>query len=269
MSSTFNITITAPVAAGPRLSAGYQSTCGVTTGGGAYCWGANEWAQLGNGSLTGSLIPSGVSGGLSFASVSVGSFHPTHTCGVTTSGAAYCWGADSLGELGNGSPTAYSLTPVAVSGGLSFAAVSGGARFTCGVTTSGAGYCWGDNGYGALGNGSNVSNSTTPVAVVGGLSFATVSAGFGQTCGVTTSGAAYCWGNNQYGQLGIGSTSPTLTPLAVSGGLSFASVSAGTDFTCGVTTGGAAYCWGHPGALGNGTATSSAIPVAVSGGLSF
>ncbi len=98
--------------------------------------------------------------------------------------------------------------------------MSEGDPLTCGVTTSGTGYCWGENTHGGLGNGSTA-DSATPVAVSGGLSFATVSVGFGSTCGVTTGGTAYCWGDNTYGQLGKGSTTGSLTPVAVSGGLSF------------------------------------------------
>jgi len=257
ISSGFNITV--PIAAGHlRLSAGYFYACGVATGGAAYCWGENFFGELGNGSTTNSTTPVAVSGGHSFTTVSAGF---AQACGVTTSGAAYCWGDDSLGALGNGSTT-NSAAPVAVSGGLSFATVSAGAFFACGVTTGGAAYCWGDDRLGTLGNGSTTTYSATPVAVSGGLSFATVSAGLAQACGVTTGGAAYCWGRDLTGTIHA-------TPVAVSGGLSFATVSAGDYFnTCGVTSGGAAYCWGDN-ALGNGTTFSSLIPVAVSGGLSF
>ena len=107
-----------------------------------------------------------------------------------------------------------------------------------------------------------------PLAVSGGLSFASVSASTYATCGVTTDGAAYCWGDNFYGQLGTGPTTSSLTPVAVSGGLSFATVTAasvGLDYTCGVTTGGAAYCWGDV-PLVNGPYLT---PVAVPGVLSF
>jgi alpha-tubulin suppressor-like RCC1 family protein len=101
--------------------------------------------------------------------------------------------------------------------------------------------------------------------VSGGLTFSGVSAGVRSACGVTTAGAAYCWGHNSSGQLGNGTTTNSLAPVAVSGGLTFAAVSAGDDATCGVTTAGAAYCWGDNsfGQLGNGTTTSSATPVAV------
>ena len=282
-SGSFNVI--APITTGPgltRLSAGFVQTCGVTTSGAAYCWGNNNQGELGDGGSSpfGSSSPVAVSGGLSFATVSASI---KHSCGVTTSGAAYCWGGNEFGQLGNGASVIYTYTPVAVSGGLSFATVSGGSGFfTCGVTTSGAAFCWGANFFGELGNGSTtgpqtctsvpvpVPCSTTPVAVSGGLSFATVSAGDGVTCGVTTGGAAYCWGNGG----GLGSTSYSsdyTTPVAVSGGLSFASVSTAGSHTCGVTTSGAAYCWGvnTDGELGNGSTTTSLTPVAVSGGLSF
>jgi len=94
-----------------------------------------------------------------------------HTCAVTPSGATYCWGDNAYGELGSGTTTS-SATPVAVSGGLTFAAVSAGEKYsTCGVTPNGVAYCWGDNAYGELGNGTTTS-SLTPVAVSGGLTFA-------------------------------------------------------------------------------------------------
>src|SRR5207302_1823102 len=159
-----------------------------------------------------------VTTGLTFAQVSAGA---DYACGVTTAGVAYCWGDGFYGELGNG--RGGGAAPwVAVAGGYTFAAVSAGGSFGCGVTTAGLAYCWGNNGLGELGNGTTT-NSTTPVVVSGGHTWAAVSAGEGlTTCGVTTAGAAYCWGYNFYGQLGNGTTTNSKTPVAVSGGYTFA-----------------------------------------------
>src|SRR5437588_8882278 len=112
---------------------------------------------------------------------------------------------------------------------------------------------------------------TSELPVTTGLTFAQVSAREYYACGVTTAGAAYCWGYNGDGELGNGTTTTSPTPVAVSGGLTWAAVSAGLYHTCGVTTAGAAYCWGYngDGELGDGTTTASTTPVAVTGGLTF
>jgi alpha-tubulin suppressor-like RCC1 family protein len=267
-----------PVAGGLKfasVTAGVWSNCGVTTAGAAYCWGYNVEGQFddGWGDLW-SNKPIAVPGGLTFSTVSDGAYH---RCGVTTAGAAYCWGYNGHGQLGNGSMTT-SSTPVAVGGGLRFVSVSVSGEHSCGVTTAGVAYCWGSNLHGELGDGSSKSSST-PVLVAGGLTFANVSAGsdgsdgYGPdySCAMTTAGEAYCWGSNVHGELGDGSTIDSSTPVAVAGGLTFASVSAGAGRTCGVTTGGAAYCWGNnsTAVLGNGSTIDSSTPVAVAGGLTF
>ena len=251
------------------LTAGYSHNCGLTASGAAYCWGYNGsysgFGPLGDGSVTPRSVPVAVTGDLTFSSVSPGR---EHTCGLTATGSAYCWGAGGL--LGDGSSVG-SAVPVAVTGGLTFSALSAGASRTCGLTATGAAYCW---GAGPLGDGSSA-GSTVPVAVGGGGTFIAISAGgfdAGYTCGVNTSGTAYCWGDGGHGELGNGSNGFSLVPAAVSGGLAFSAVDAGWRYhTCGLTTNGAAYCWGFNvwGQLGNGLTEDAAVPVAVSGGLTF
>jgi len=241
-------------------------TCGVTTAGAAYCYGANSLGQLGNGSTTDAMYATAVAGGLTFATVSAGggsSGSAAYTCGLTTAGAAYCWGDNSSGQLGDATTTGRT-SPVAIGGGLTFAAVSAGGDHTCGVTGMGAGYCWGGNSSGQLGDGTTT-GETSPVKVSRGLSFTALSGGDSHTCGITTGGGVFCWGDNSSGQLGDGTTTTRMTPVAVLGELTFAALSAGAAHTCGVTTAGAAYCWGDNsfGQLGDGTTTASSVPVKV------
>src|SRR5207249_2979446 len=194
------------------VSVGGAHACGVTPPpvGAAECWGASYFGQLGNGPSGGaqlcgvagvtdllpcSTTPVTVSGGLTFASVSAGALH---TCGVTSAGAVYCGGFNEGGQWGDNTTTGpetcsasgetfpCSMTPVPVAGGLSFASVTAGASYTCGLTTANVAYCWGENFGGQLGDGTTTFASS-PVAVLGGLSFTALSASAsdsGHTCGV-------------------------------------------------------------------------------------
>jgi alpha-tubulin suppressor-like RCC1 family protein len=204
---------------------------------------------------------------LAFVTVSAGYFH---TCGLVAGGAAYCWGDNSSGQLG--APAFSSSTaPAPVTGALTFGSVGTGRTHTCGVTTGGAAYCWGSNDRDQLGSAGGPSQSGLPVVVSGGLTFASATAGYAHSCGVTTSGAGYCWGDNSAGALGNGGEIDSNVPTSVSGGRTFATVSPGRYFTCGLTTGGAGYCWGEgvSGQIGDGPLGNRNVPAAVSGQLSF
>jgi len=185
---------------------------------------------------------------LAFRQVTVGG---EHTCGLTTSQVAYCWGTNSVGELGIGTSTGpetcsgipCSTTPVRVVGGLAFRQLSAKSGHTCGVTPNNRLFCWGLNHTGQLGDGTGA-DSPRPIRIARGLAFRQVSAGNLHSCGVTTNHVAYCWGHNQAGALGDGTTNGSLGPVRVVRGLAFREVSAGNQFTCGVTTDNVAYCWG-------------------------
>jgi RNA polymerase sigma factor (sigma-70 family) len=161
-----------------------------------------------------------VDGDLTFSALA-GSGGFGHSCALTGAGAAYCWGRNIAGELGNGSRDFdASSTPLAVSGGLSFSAVVTGAFHTCGLTTAGAAYCWGDDHWGELGDSSatcETCESSMPVPVYGDLSFRTLASNGGHTCGLANNGPAYCWGLNDFGQLGDGSTTNRSAPVLVAG----------------------------------------------------
>jgi Alpha-tubulin suppressor and related RCC1 domain-containing proteins len=260
------------------IDAGAEHTCGLTDGGAAYCWGRNSRGQLGDGTTTSHSTPVAVTGGQTFQQIVAGGFDPLSgsegeaqgdTCGLTTDGNAYCWGDNERGQLGTGAADLNTHPePAPVEGDLIFTSLTAGlGRHVCGLTGAGAAYCWGENSFGALGDGTNV-DRPAPVPVSGGLSFVQViAAGFiGHTCGRVGSGAAYCWGDNEVGQIGDHSTTDRLEPAAVFGGRSYSILDAGFRHTCGLTAG-TLYCWGSNGAgqLGNNTNTAQDSPARVFG----
>jgi hypothetical protein len=209
--------------------------------------GANPWAGPGTrpGKVSGTLTHTPTNGVASFTDLTVDKPGSGYTLRATAGGVS----SES--------------TPFQV--GLLFNTVSAGVDHTCGLTSGGA-YCWGDNYNGRLGARTGIwTADSVPALVSGGLSFTTISAGANQSCAVTTGNVAYCWGANDNGELGTGTTSPSLTPTPVSGGISFVSISAGWSNTCGVTASNAAYCWGARMATGDTTRIRAPVLVAGSG----
>ncbi|MGH7636404.1 MAG: Ig-like domain-containing protein [Gemmatimonadaceae bacterium] len=220
-----------------QLATGGPHACGLTADGAAYCWG-----QSGNGALGQALAddshvwtPIPVSETLRFREISAGY---DHTCGITLSGATYCWGAWMILD---GGLAQVSYTPVLVEGGLTFVEISAGGWFTCGLTAAGKAYCWGANSLGQLGNGS-LASSTIPVPVAGDLTFAQISAGDQHACALTSASAVYCWGATIEDQVDEGPLVPT--PVSLPAGVTITQIDAGFDLTCGVASAGDIYCWG-------------------------
>jgi alpha-tubulin suppressor-like RCC1 family protein len=125
------------------------------------CWGDNRFGQLGDGTTDGKTQPVTVIGLSARATQVVAG--AAHTCVLVSGGAAYCWGQNLQGQLGDGTTTNRSA-PVAVSGGHSFRSIYAGGALTCGITTDGREFCWGLNQSGQLGDGTRQSRST-PTAI--------------------------------------------------------------------------------------------------------
>ncbi len=188
------------------------------------------------------------------------------SCVVTPGGGVLCWGYNVYGQLGDGSTLDRNVPVPVVGMDQGVASVSVGTDHTCAVTDRGGVKCWGDNHYGQLGDGTTV-DRVTPVRVIGlDHPAVSVSSGNMSTCAVLSTGRAKCWGRNEEGQLGDGTTVNRPTPVAIRGlGTGVASVTSGLFFSCALSQSGVASCWGdnRHGALGDGTTQSRPIPAPV------
>jgi alpha-tubulin suppressor-like RCC1 family protein len=251
------------------VAGGDEHSCALAVDGGVRCWGANDTGQLGDGTTQSRNGPVAVVGlsGLTATAVVAGRLH---SCALFSDGRVRCWGYNYYGQLGDGGGPNRSV-PALVSNlaGLTVVAIGAGQNHTCAVISDGTLRCWGWNGYGQLGDGSNNNNRPTPVTVQGlaGVSIAAVSGGWGHTCAVTGSGAVYCWGFNSNGQLGDATYDWRYTPVAVAGlsGLVATSVAVAGTHSCARFVGGSVRCWGwnQDGQLGDGTTVSRNQPVLV------
>jgi alpha-tubulin suppressor-like RCC1 family protein len=276
-----------------QSASGTSRTCSIVSNE-LYCWGTNDYGQLGNGQGgTGdySYTPvkvvqeTGVLAGKVIDDVFAAQWH---NCALAT-GKVYCWGLNTSGQLGNGTTT-NSNKPVEVGGALAgktVTAIGGTGNSSCAIA-GGKIYCWGENGSGTVGN-----NSTTDVKTPTLVSTTNLGSSYTATA-LSTSGSrsynmcaivngkAWCWGNNESGQVGNGVANTTLvlvpTKVIDTGVLSGKTVTSisqdgyfngnngNGDYThvC-VVANGAGYCWGEndDGQLGNNTVTTSSVPVAV------
>lgn len=238
------------------VAAGFNHTCALDTSGTAWCWGSNQFSQLGVPTATScadvgtcARRPLEVGGGHTFTSIASG---VTHSCALKANGEAWCWGGGYEGSgggfLGNGA-VQRSVAPVRVTTDSAFTQIAVGASNTCALTASGQAWCWGRNLRGEVGDGSVVAR-TVPVAIGADLRFTAVSLGFEHSCGLRSNGSVACWGNNRFGQIGTEEVTYNvpgrfvLTPTRVSSG-SYSAVAAGGDFTCALRTSGTVDCWGH------------------------
>jgi alpha-tubulin suppressor-like RCC1 family protein len=242
-----------------KVYVGNFYTCGLTAAGAAWCWGRGAQGVLGNGGTTDQLAPVAVSGGKTFSRMFLG--WGGAACALEPSGAAWCWGQAGSGELGNGGSGNQS-TPVAAAAGMTFASLAMTAFTTCGLTAAGVAWCWGSNIVGTIGNGATGGNVVVPAQVTGGHLFVEIIGGDQSFCGRKADGTVFCWGLNDGGQVGDGTTTSRSAPVAVATAQRFVRLGGGRGGVCGLTAAGAAWCWGA--FMGNAT-----TPQLVPGGRAF
>jgi len=242
------------------ISGSGAHTCALTDDGTAYCWGLNNRGQLGDGTTTNRFVPTAVSTSLRFTSIHAagseqflesasgegGILGGGHTCALTATGAAYCWGYNSFGTSGDGTTIPH-LTPTLAALGALFTSITTSENHSCGITVSGIALCWGFDLHGQLGIGNPTGVTLVPTPVFGNIPFASLSAGVQHTCGViAVSGYALCWGFNGPAALGGGVLGGERhLPTPVGSLVAWSSVGAGAWFGgCALATTGTAYCWG-------------------------
>ncbi len=203
-----------------------------------------------------------------------------YTCGLADSGLAFCWGGVGgyyYPPLPPDSAIPNSAVPTLVRGGQRFSDVTVGALMMCALDSEGRAYCWGDNWFGELGDGTTITKRG-PSAVIGGIRWRQISAGGTHVCGISLDGVTYCWGNNFRGALGLGNgliSGASGEPLRVNSNVTFSAVWAGGGTSCALTPDGKAYCWGinDYGMLGDGQPPEpfreNPTPASVVGGLTF
>lgn len=246
------------------VSLGKDHSCALDTGGALYCWGENRAGQLGVGDLTERSVPTEVAGG-PWAQLGAGW---EHTCAVDTAGGLWCWGDNAVGSLGDGSTTSRS-TPVQVGVDTDWAEVAGGTGVTCARKTDGTLWCWGHNSLGQLGQGTfdaEGTPQTTPLQVGSEADWTAVTSGDDHVCGLRAGGALFCWGGNDEGEAGIGSSSTRVTSPTRVGTLDgWLAPEAGDDYGCAIQSDGALWCWGDNelGQLGVGEGGTRSAPVQV------
>ena len=259
----------APTTNYTAVAVGAEHTCAIDTQSRALCWGANRSGQLGTGDFGQRLVPAFVSDN-SFDGLEAIAAGGAHTCGIATDGWTYCWGFGLFGQIGDGALNLFlsGELPRRVSGDHRFVTIAAGDAHTCGLTEAGSAWCWGVSFDGRLGDGEGVLEIIVPEpdSVLSDESFVSITAGDRHTCALTAAGKAFCWGDNEWGQLGIGSALPLVVfPLPVSGGHSFTSLDAGSRHTCGVNTAGEVLCWGagDSGQIGDGERADRLAPIPV------
>ncbi|MGO9835168.1 MAG: hypothetical protein ACLP1X_13225 [Polyangiaceae bacterium] len=271
------------------VAAGDGHACALLSDGTVECWGDNSWGQLGtdpetDASITNSLTPLAVAGLGNVVAIAVGA---VHSCALISGGTVECWGSNDHGELGNDTSALCngsdmcSATPAPVSGLSNVTAISvgddagNGADHTCALLASGTVECWGYNSDGELGNGTATAQSPYGIATPGpvsGLTNVTAITALNEGgCALLSGGGVECWGDNDNGELGDGTTNASLTPVAVSNLTDAVALSVGStaNCVCAVRSNGTGVCWGQNGngELGAGSSApeSSATPLAVSG----
>jgi alpha-tubulin suppressor-like RCC1 family protein len=210
------------------LASGQRETCAIHTDGTLWCWGANSYGELGNGTTTPILVETQIGTAHDWVAITRG-YHDG--CGIRADGTLWCWGHNAEGEAGDGTMVAVSI-PSQVGASHAWRSIVSAADNVCGIQADHSLWCWGS------------SYTAAPEQLAG--SWLKIAVGGGHFCGLKPDSTVWCWGVNNFGQLGQGTEDGTmhLAPVQV-GSATWQSLAAGDFHTCGVQTNGTLWCWGY------------------------
>lgn len=262
------------------LMIGNSHACVIANDDLAYCWGDGYYGRLGDNTGADRYVPTavytgGVLAGKTIKQITGGDWH---TCAIASDDKVYCWGDGTFGQLGQGSFSG-SNAPVAVDmngalAGKTVKSISAGYYHTCAIASDDQAYCWGAGDYGHLGN-NNPTHSNVPVAVstsgaLAGKTLKSLGSGGWHNCAVASDNRLYCWGRNDFGQVGSVGSGNSNVPVAVNtsgilSGKDMRAMDGGLTHSCAIDIDNVAYCWGSgtSGELGNNTTSNSSVPVFV------
>jgi alpha-tubulin suppressor-like RCC1 family protein len=253
-------TRTSPVRVGTAtdwtsVATGGGATCGLRTDGSLWCWGDNGGGQLGDGTTDDRRTPVRIGADTDWADIDMNGT----TCGLRTTGALWCWGSDHGGIAGGQAETAQTA-PARVGTSSSWTSVTAGYSDICAVDSRHDLWCWSSGPADRPDTPVPAPAGFGPQRVGAGLSWSDVTLGRGHTCALRTNGEIWCWGDNDAGEVGDGTTARVVQPAHVNADLSWSAITAGGDRTCALTTAGALWCWGANGygQLGDGTTSPPA-----------
>ena len=195
------------------VTAGNTRTCALRNDDSLWCWGNNVKGQLGDGTVETRPSPVQVEAGSTWRTVDAGYFH---TCGIRRDGTLWCWGENFAGQLGDGTTGTMRTNPTPVGQDADWAQVAVGDYHTCARRKDESIWCWGDNNYGQLGDGTLGADQgkAVPVQISSKPRWLDLTTGNDHTCSLMDNDSLWCWGRNDYGQLGDGTTSNHEVPTA-------------------------------------------------------
>ena len=246
-----------------QITTGSHHSCALRQTGTITCWGWNEYGQLGDGTYSSSSVPVEVLNITDATQITAGG---EHSCALRQTGTITCWGYNEYGQLGDGTTSYYSSVPVEVLNITDATQITAGRWHSCALRQTGTITCWGYNEYGQLGDGTTSYYSSVPVEVLNITDATQITAGRWHSCALRQTGTITCWGDNEDGQLGDGTTSDSRVPVEVLNITDATQITAGHRHSCALRQTGTITCWGNnwDGQLGDGTTSDySSVPVEV------